>query len=147
MLNGSIKKDPLSQSEASEPSVKDFFNDLLDETKGLSIKLLSKTAIFEGWPWLKFNNLGLAQGTTLKFYTTVTKGLKLKVIKFCELIHTFVEVSGEKMEGGIFTPAPPPILNKVNKVKKTKTENIFVNVVCSVLTVKEFLVEHKEIGL
>ena len=58
-----------------------------------------------------------------------------------------MEVSGEKMEGGIFTPAPPPILNKVNKVKKTKTENIFVNVVCSVLTVKEFLVEHKEIGL
>ena len=74
MLNGSIKKDPLSQSEASEPSVKDFFNDLLDETKGLSIKLLSKTAIFEGWSWLKFNNLGLAQGTTLKFYTTVKKG-------------------------------------------------------------------------
>ena len=49
MLNGSIKKDPLSQLEASEPSVKDFFNDLLDEIKGLSIKLLSKTAIFEGW--------------------------------------------------------------------------------------------------
>ena len=29
-----------------------------------------------------FNNLGLALGITLKFYTSVAKGLKLKVRKF-----------------------------------------------------------------
>ena len=38
--------------------------------------------------------------TNLKFYTSVGKGLKLKVTKFSELIHTFVEVTGEKLVGG-----------------------------------------------
>ena len=33
---------------------------------------------FEGWSSFKFNNLGLAQGVALKFYTSVAKGLKLK---------------------------------------------------------------------
>ena len=35
---------------------------------------------FEGWSLFKFNNLGLALGTTLKFYTNVAKVLKLKVV-------------------------------------------------------------------
>ena len=35
---------------------------------------------FEEWSWFnKFNNLGLALGVKLKFYTFVAKGLKLKV--------------------------------------------------------------------
>ena len=38
----------------------------------------------------KFNNLRLAQVTNLKFYTSVVKGLKLKVRKFLGLIPTFV---------------------------------------------------------
>ena len=59
-----------------------------------------KTAFFEGWPWFKFNNLGLALGMGLKFYTSVAKGLKLKVGKFCRLIPTFVEVTGENLVGG-----------------------------------------------
>ena len=46
----------------------------------------------------------------LKFYTSVAKGLKLKVRKFWGLISTFVEVIGEKLVGVVF----PPILNKVN---------------------------------
>ena len=29
---------------------------------------------FEVWSWLKFNNLGLALGTNLKFYSSETKG-------------------------------------------------------------------------
>ena len=70
-----------------------------------------KTAFFEGWSWLKFNNLGLALGTNLKFYTSVAKGLNLKVRKFCGLIPMFVEVIEEKLVGGLF--APPPILNRV----------------------------------
>ena len=38
----------------------------------------------------KFNNLRLAQVANLKFYTSVVKGLKLKVRKFLGLIPTFV---------------------------------------------------------
>ena len=60
---------------------------------------------------MKFNNLGLALGTNFKFYTSVGKGLKLKVRKFWWLIPTVVEVTGEKLVGGLF--APLPILNRV----------------------------------
>ena len=75
-----------------------------------------KTAFFEGWSWFKFNNLGLALGTNLKFYTSLSKGLKLKVRKFWRLILTFAEVTEENLE--------IPILNRVNitllqKPKKT----------------------------
>ena len=70
-----------------------------------------KTAFFEGWTWFKFNNLGLALGTNLIFYTILSKGLKLKVRKFW-LILTFVEVTGGKLVGG--GPfCPRPILNRV----------------------------------
>ena len=41
-----------------------------------------KITFNEGWSWFMFNNLGLALGITLKFYTSVAKGLKLKVRKF-----------------------------------------------------------------
>ena len=48
------------------------------------------------------NNLVLVIGTNLKFYISVAKGLKLKVKKFSGLILTFVEVTGEKLVGGLF---------------------------------------------
>ena len=70
-----------------------------------------KTAFFEGWSWFKFNKLRLALDMGLKFYTSVAKGSKLKVRRFCGLIPTFVEVTGEKLVGGFFGP---PILNRVN---------------------------------
>ena len=64
----------------------------------------------------------LALGMTLKFYTSVAKGLKqlkrfrrfkgLKVKKFLGLIPTFVEVTREKLVKGIFAT---PILNRVKK--------------------------------
>ena len=41
----------------------------------------------------------------LKFYTSVEKKLKLKVIKLLELIPRFVEVTGKKLIGGIFAPS------------------------------------------
>ena len=44
--------------------------------------LTRKTIFFEGCCWLKFNNLGLALDMALIFYTSATKGLKLKVRKF-----------------------------------------------------------------
>ena len=61
--------------------------------------LPEKPVFFEGWCWLKFNNLRLALGTNLKFYTNLSKGFKLKVRKFWRLILTFVEVTGEKLVG------------------------------------------------
>ena len=56
----------------------------------------------------KFNTLGLALGTNLKFYTSVAIVLKLHVKIFLGLIPTFVEVTGEKLVGGgvFLTPHP-----------------------------------------
>ena len=48
--------------------------------------LTVKTTFFERLSWIKFNNLGLSLGKNLKFYTSVSKGSKLKVIKFLGLI-------------------------------------------------------------
>ena len=62
--------------------------------------MTGKTTFFEGWSCFKFNNLGLARGMALEFYTSVAKGLKQKVTKFWGLITTFVEVTGEKLVGG-----------------------------------------------
>ena len=38
----------------------------------------------------------------LEFHASVEKGLKLKVRKFWGLLPTFVEVTGEKLVGGLF---------------------------------------------
>ena len=76
--------------------------------------------------------MGLELGMTLKFYTSVTKGLKLKVRKFFGLLSTFLEVTAEKLVrmgegGGGFlqtpppspSPPPPAILNTANtKIKQ-----------------------------
>ena len=70
---------------------------------------------FEGCCWFKFNNLGLALGMALTFYTSMAKGLKLKVRKFWGLIPTFVEVTGGKVVGDLF--APPPLSLNLNRVK------------------------------
>ena len=51
--------------------------------------------------------------SNLKFYISVTKELKLKIRNFGGLIPTFVEVMGEKLEGGPFYPPPPSIRNRV----------------------------------
>ena len=69
--------------------------------------LTRKTIFFQDWAWFKFNNLGLAVGMTLKFYTSVAKRLKLKVEKFWGLSLTFVAVTGEKLVGGLFASPPP----------------------------------------
>ena len=69
--------------------------------------LTRKTAYCEGWSWFKFNNLGLAIGTKLKFYTSLSKGLKLKIRKFWGLTPTFVEVTGEKLVGDLFASSHP----------------------------------------
>ena len=60
------------------------------------MNLTRKNIFLGGCAWFKFNNLGLALGMVLKFYTSVTKRLKLKIRKFWRLISTFVEVTGKK---------------------------------------------------
>ena len=70
--------------------------------------LTRKNTFFLGWSWLKFNDLGLALGTNLKFYTTVAKRLKLKVRMFWGLSPRFVEVTGEKLVGESFCHLLPP---------------------------------------
>ena len=94
-----------------------------------------KTAFLKGWSWFKFSNSGLTPGTNF-FYTSVAKGLKLKVRNFLGLIPTFPEVTKEKLVGGAFLP--PPILNSVKRLlniydeaflqensKRLKTVNYF----------------------
>ena len=93
-----------------------------------------KTAFLEGWSWFKFNNLGLALCMNLKFYTSLSKGLKLKVKKFLGLILTFVEVTGENLVGGAFLP--PPILNRVKIIIKNRHYFIY-NSKCSQKTLNK----------
>ena len=73
---------------------------------------------------VKFHNLRVAQGFALKFYTSVAKGLKLKVKKFRGLFSTVLELTGEKLvDGGGFLTSPswrtksrprPPIFSPVS---------------------------------
>ena len=44
----------------------------------------------------------MALGANFKFYTSVTKGLKLNVRMFVGLIPEFAEVKGEKLVEGTF---------------------------------------------
>ena len=66
-----------------------------------------ETIFCEGWSWFKLNNLGLALGIALKFYISVAKESKLNVRKFGGLIPAFVEVTVEKLVGGLFAPPHP----------------------------------------
>ena len=74
-----------------------------------------KTFFFKEWSSSKFNNLGLALGKNLKFFTSVAKKIKLEVRKFLRLISTFVKVVGEKLVGGLFASPPSPIVNRVKR--------------------------------
>ena len=68
-----------------------------------SITIWPKKHFFEGsGSWFQFNNFGLAKVIALKFYTMVDKELKLKFKKVWELIHMFLEVTEEKLEGDVF---------------------------------------------
>ena len=77
-------------------------------TRNHQILLYQEITFFEGWSWFKLIFLGLALGKNLKFYTSLSKGLRLKVRKILGLISTFVEVTGEKLIGGDFLPPTHP---------------------------------------
>ena len=72
--------------------------------------------------------MGLTLGITLKFYTSVAKGLKLKVRKLWRLIQTFVEVIWDRLVWcpfwliqswiGLITDDPGPLLSRITTVVK-----------------------------
>ena len=79
------------------------------------IRIWPEKLFFEGCSWFKFDNLGLALGPNLNFYTSVVKGLKLKVRKIWELNPTFVKDTGEELVGAFL---PSPLLHAI--LKKVK---------------------------
>ena len=95
-----------------------------------------------GCCWLNINNLELALRMALKFYTNVTKELKLKVRKFLGLIPTIVEVTGEKLVGGggFFATPSPPILNRVKGRLSSESNLIFRNFFLYSPTLPPFIV-------
>ena len=68
-----------------------------------------KTTFFEGWSWLNINNLGLTLFMALNFYTSLAN---LKVRKFSGLLPRFLEVTEEKLLGGVFARSPSWIVLK-----------------------------------
>ena len=87
-----------------------------------------KTTFFESF-WFKFNNSGLALGMIFKFYTSVAKGLKLKVRKkFYVLSLTFVEVTGEELvEGPFWSPFLLSWIGSIDLKMRKQTENYYNN--------------------
>ena len=84
------------------------------------------TLFFEGWSLFRISNSRLTLGMTFKLYTSVAKGLKLKVRKFLGLIPTFSEVTGEQLIGDgslSLAPAHLSILNRVNRFMCNKIKN------------------------
>ena len=81
-------------------------------------RLPERPLFFEGWSWYKFNNLGLALETNLKFYASVAKGLKLKVRKVLAA-DSYVRRSyrGKTGSGDGGGGAFCPTLSIVNRVK------------------------------
>ena len=79
-----------------------------------------KTTFFEGWSWFKFNNLGLALGTNLKFYTSVAKGLKLKVRKFLGGANSYVcrSYRGKTGRGPFCPPSLPSWIGLRKQLKQ-----------------------------
>ena len=68
--------------------------------------LTRKNTFIEGGSRFKFNNLGLALGMNLKFYSSVEKGLKQKGKTFLVPSPTFLQVTGEKLVGrGFVAPS------------------------------------------
>ena len=74
----------------------------------------------------------MTRGMALKFYTSVTKGLQIKVRKFWGLISTFVEVTMEKLVGVSF--CTPPILNRVKGLLLKKIKFFFLERESATLT-------------
>ena len=105
-----------------------------------------KIAFFEGWSGFKFNNLGLALGTNLKFCICVAKGLKLKVRKCWGPNPTFVEVTGKNWQGGLFAPPPPSWIGLMITIQaEKKILIIFDDMIPDIMDNKKFQAIIKEL--
>ena len=62
------------------------------------MSILPEEKFFEGWSRFKFNNPRLVVGMAVTFYSSVAKGLKLKVRKFLEQIPLFGKVTANNWE-------------------------------------------------
>ena len=73
--------------------------------------LTQKNQFFRGVVLVQVQQVGnfTRYGLNITFYTSVTKGLNVKVREFWGVIPTFVEVTGEKLVGkvGAFPPTSP----------------------------------------
>ena len=75
-----------------------------------------KNHFFEGWSWFKFNDLELALGMALKFYTSMAKGLKAKSQKV--LVANSYVCRSYRGKTGRWPFCPPPPLPILSRVKK-----------------------------
>ena len=73
--------------------------------------------------WFKLNNLGPRLGMNLKFYTSLGKGLKLKVSNFILFLSFFFFFLGGG--GGGWGSLDPPILNRVKSYGGTLLNTLF----------------------
>ena len=76
---------------------------------GVTNKILSHDSnyIVDVVMWPKLGNSSICiREVSIKFYTSLSKGLKLKVREIWGLIPTFVEVTGEKLVGRPFCLLP-----------------------------------------
>ena len=76
---------------------------------------------FEGRSWFKFDNLGRAVDMLLKFYTSVSKEVKVKVRKFWERSPTFVEAKRKNLVRRRGFLPPLHILNRIKYVMSEKS--------------------------
>ena len=75
-----------------------------------------KNRFFEEWSWFKFDNLGLAQGTNFKFYTSMAKRVKSKSQKVLGA-NSYVCISYRRKtgRGASLPPLHSPFLNRVKE--------------------------------
>ena len=72
----------------------------------LNFKKIWPEKLFLGVFLVQAEYFGLVLVIPLKFYIIVAKGLKLNARTFWELVPAFVAVTGEKLEGRLFTLDP-----------------------------------------
>ena len=92
-------------------------------SKRFNLRITAQKMKFSRKGFFNFFVPWMVQGMVLKFYSSVAKGLKLKVIKLWGLVPTFREITGKNLVGEAFLPPFPPILNRV----KEKNPKIFQN--------------------
>ena len=88
----------------------------------------------------------LALGTNLTIYTSVAKGLKLKVRRFWRPNPTFVEVTGEKLVGSLFIPLPDTLKEFLSHIETKSDLTTYLTEYCGKelkKTDKKFIVVHQ----